>query len=68
MKISKTLTIRRISDSHAKKEMEKLFVRKLSKGITRLDVLNVSADLKIPGTQVEKIFLDFIKEGSVKQL
>jgi hypothetical protein len=68
MKNSKRLAIRRISNDRARKEIGNLFTRKLSKGITKLDVSNVSIDLKIPGTQVEKIFYEFIKEGSVKQL
>lgn len=68
MKHIKKIEIRRMSDGRAKKEVADFFVRKLSKGVTRVDVLDVSASLKLPGTQVEKVFREFIREGRVKQL
>lgn len=60
--------IRRVSETKAKKEIATFFIRNLSKGVTKLDVSDVSLNLKIPGTQVEKIFHQFIKEGRAKEL
>ena len=64
----KKITIRKISDKRAEQEITKLFKYNLSKGVTKVDVLDISSNLKIPGTQVEKIFYQFIKEGKVKQV
>ncbi len=64
----KKLTIRKISDVKAKQEIGKFFIQNLSKGVTKIDIPSVSSSLGISGTQVEKIFYEFIKEGRVKQL
>ena len=68
MKNKTKLTIRSVSDSRAKEEVAKFFKTEASMGVKRVDVAYVSSILSIPGTQVEKIFHEFIKEGRVKQV
>lgn len=62
------IKFREVSDAVAKKEISDLFITKLAQGITRIDVLDVVMSLNLPGTQVEKIFNDFIKGNYVKEL
>lgn len=62
------MKIRKLSDKTAKREISKFFVGQVSQGVKRVDVVDVSASLNIPGKQVEKIFYQFIDEGRVKAL
>ena len=64
----KRFAIRKMSETTAKREIGSFLMKKLSSGVTKLDVSDVSLGLKIPGTQVEKIFRQFIKEGRAKEL
>ncbi|KKT86851.1 MAG: hypothetical protein UW86_C0017G0003 [Microgenomates group bacterium GW2011_GWA1_Microgenomates_45_10] len=68
MKKKTRLTVRSISDWKAKGEVAKFFKTSASIGIKRVDVAHASSALSLPGTQVEKIFHEFIKEGRVKQI
>lgn len=65
MKHKPKMTIRKISDRSAKKEIGGFFIRQSSRGVKRVDVAHVSSALGLPGTQVEKIFYQFIKAGRV---
>ena len=64
----KTLTIRKITDQRARREISQFFMQKLSRGVKKIDVSIVSASLRIPGGQVEKIFYEFINEGRVRRI
>ncbi|KKU11507.1 MAG: hypothetical protein UX17_C0076G0003 [Parcubacteria group bacterium GW2011_GWC2_45_7] len=62
------INFRSISDMAAKKEISDFFIQKLAQGITKVDILDVVMALNLPGTQVEKIFEDFIKNKLAKEL
>lgn len=59
---------RGIDDDTARSEINNFIIEKKREGITKLSVIEISAVLRLPIEQVEKIMDVYKKEGKVKEI